>query len=201
MKAIKLICGLLFVATICGSCKKDIRTKEPVMDVQYLLLSFKDAQGNDLVKGIKFDAWHNGGYVTGGDDDIGGTVNSGIFILNLAYDDEVKRFSSSLKIDLIKGGFEESYFTGIKNDDNDDLLFIIPALNTTRSEKKVTLKLKCSYLFGDDAVHDIVTWWKPEENMRKSFCYRIEYGGKEFTGIDNVKTNPHFSIATIILNK
>ena len=68
-------------------------------------------------------------------------------------------------------------------------------------EKKVTLKLKCSYLFGDDEVHDIVTWWKPQKGTRNSLCYRIEFGGKEYTDIDHVKTDLYHSIATVVLDR
>ena len=68
-------------------------------------------------------------------------------------------------------------------------------------EKKIVFRFKDSSMFGDNEEHEIVTWWKPENDTelgkRNPICYIVEYGGKEFSV--NKVSNVNF--ATIILGK
>ena len=89
--------------------------------------------------------------------------------------------------------------------------------------EKATFQLSCPYIFGDNKVHDIATWWKPEKiadawlghrflELAPS-CYRIEIDGKEITEITYVSDLPYnqsgsihgqagpYSIATIVLDR
>ena len=52
--------------------------------------------------------------------------------------------------------------------------------------EKITFRLTCPYIFGDNEAHDIVTWWELHEYY--TTCYRIEYGGKELSVEEGVAT-------------
>jgi hypothetical protein len=52
---------------------------------------------------------------------------------------------------------------------------------------KVIIKLKCPFIFGDDKVYEIVTYWQPKEGMPYyrgnpyfGECYLVEFEGKEY---------------------
>lgn len=72
-------------------------------------------------------------------------------------------------------------------------------------ERMLTYKLKCPYLFGDDAVHEFVTYWdipkaKSGWTDYMAKCYRIEFEGNEIvpTSLDKYELS---NTATIIVNK
>jgi hypothetical protein len=63
----------------------------------------------------------------------------------------------------------------------------------------ITYNLSCPSIFGDEEVHEIVTYWEPNpERPRQQKCYRIEYAGKEF---NDITYNEYgiLSFATLIL--
>ena len=199
-----------------------------------LLLSFRDASGNDLVKGIEF--WGNNypslSYdVPGGDTHAKGIVKRELHTLDYIYEDNyVEPFyphSFFRPMGLRKGEpFSEKYTE--MNSNYDYLYFqsyaygdgvimgedMPPNFKPATYAKKITFRLTCSYLFGDDEAHDIVTWWKPiydtEKGARSPICYSIEFDGKEITEISYVcdvfyhngeKFHHPYSIATIILDR
>ena len=48
----------------------------------------------------------------------------------------------------------------------------------------LTYKLKCPTVFGDEAEHELVTYWevpKIQNNFAKAICNRIEFEGKVIT--------------------
>jgi len=50
--------------------------------------------------------------------------------------------------------------------------------NCPNPAETLIFKLKCPYMFGDDAVHDIVTYWKEGNKPTNSrLCYRVELDG------------------------
>ena len=63
--------------------------------------------------------------------------------------------------------------------------------------EKIIFRLTCPYLFGDDAEHDIVTWWEPLFG-NNTICSRVEYDGKECLLEGGEESYP---IATIILDR
>jgi len=70
---------------------------------------------------------------------------------------------------------------------------------------KIIYQLRFPVLFGDDKVHDIVTWWKEPEGQvnylsKYLLCYRIELDGKEITVYSFPTTLP-YSEATIVLGR
>ena len=50
--------------------------------------------------------------------------------------------------------------------------------------RKITYQIRCPYVFGDEEIHEFVTYWDlcliPQDG-RKAKCYRIEYEGKIYT--------------------
>ena len=196
MKVVRLICCLLLTAVICGSCNKKDLNSRPIDEPRALLLSFRDAAANDLVKGIEFDA---DGYADG----LYGVVMPELYALYYVYEDgdipdPWQHNAGSPQIDLRKSGHTEA-LGAIINDDYDYLLFHTLTETTQPFVEKITLKLKCPYLFGDNETHDIDTWWK--QSSKGDLCYRIDFDGKEYTEIVYDKLNPYPSIATIILDK
>ena len=195
--------------------------------LQQLLLSFQDKSGNDLVKGIGF--WSNYWLAfnpvdstrlvytgtEGGETDAWGVVNSELYTLEYAfngipYDKNILADYDWEKPPL---GFRRGKPFSKKYPElngNYDYLFF----NTVSRTGKITFKLSCPYLFGDDAVHDIDTWWKYEEDIEFPICYRIEFGGKEITEITYIYDPPYkdefgaiwvnrnpYSVATLVFDK
>jgi len=71
----------------------------------------------------------------------------------------------------------------------------------------LTYKLKCPYVFGDEAVHEIVTYWdipktKSGDGSVYAKCNRIEFEGKVITPITyeySLNKYVYISYATIVL--
>jgi len=77
--------------------------------------------------------------------------------------------------------------------------FYLP-VNDCPEEKILTYKLKCPYVFGDDSVHEFVTYWDiPRDKINHSAkCSRIEFEGNEITPTPMDKYEQSYT-ATIIL--
>ena len=222
---IKLV-AMLTVA-VAMSCNSALESEEPIAPsglpatsyIHILYLSFQDASGNDLVKGIEFNAWDriNGVEITGREEDMGGAVKPELYSLEYVYEDRnqdpsKQRHSGNHPITALnKGvGLNEAYPE--VNSAYDYLQFYTHSTNSLYYEifegrnvkvpfaENITIKLKCHYLFGDNVVHEIVTLWEKPTIGVYSKCYRIKFGGKEFTEIIYENYN-QYSIATVILEK
>ena len=204
---------------------------------QELLISFQDASGNDLLKGIefwtgrRFDSAHGDwiGYnfwdeIPRGELDLYGRLKRELYTLEYAYDDIFENHWSYNQIGFLNGKLFSKKYSEL-NGNYDYLYFQTDGGGSGFDEdgecysfyKKVTFKLSCPYVFGDDAVHIIDTWWKDEKyaNMCSPVCYYIEVDGKdveaEITYIYDVpfiyeggsygKINGPYSIAMIVLDK
>jgi len=164
-----------------------------------IFLSFQNVSGNDLVKGMNFS-----GYMT----DPGGFVKDELYTLEYV----LPHFQSD-RMSLLKGKSFSKIFPEL-NGNYDYLYFAI-----NNGDEKITIKLTCTHVFGDDTVHEIVTWWKKTERLG-ALCYRIEFGGKEYnkisyiyddfgtikdglggTEVIKIENYRTYSVATIILNR
>ncbi|MBP1631432.1 MAG: hypothetical protein H6Q15_2325 [Bacteroidetes bacterium] len=146
--------------------------------VYNLALSFQDASGKDLVNGIELKDY--------------ATVN-----LN-AYN-----------LDIIASEPRESRYdaiVGIKKY-NDSCCYLTKNLNVSiredrPEERKLTYRLQCPHVFGDNDVHYIVTYWDiPKDKKGLEYyakCTLIEYGGNKI--MPHIDEDERFYIATIILN-
>ena len=188
MKTLK-ISVLLLTTLIINSCtdKGDcIGCNAP--HYQHLLwLSFQDESGNDLLEGSEFVWSSNYGMADTGKPEF--------YALDIFHEDRI----------IVPGDYysrlylAKGWLSPPKDYATPDYNYLWFDTYSSRIvdeyfAKKVTLRLACPYLFGDNETHDIVTWWEPIIGTTRATCYRIEYGGKEFPVSEE-------SIATIILDR
>jgi len=206
MKSIKLMILLAVVAAL--SCSKTDETDDIFAYNYFLYLSFMDASGNDLVKGIGLDTY----YVTE-EDTIGGYVKTDLYTLKVDFPNYWQSISAAYNtvLSLTEGKVFREVYPESKDNDYDLLSFYVYShrvyygygvIVRVPFAEKITFKLKCPYIFGDDEEHEIVTWWKQKTKKNKGspdsvLCYRIELGGKEFTKITH-GTNEDISLATVV---
>ena len=211
MKIFKLIGSLLALAVIYTSCDKKIRGYAVESTYYYyLFLNVQDASGNDLVKDIDLH------------DDIHALleVNRDLYTLDVVYPDVYmdpvwrSRHPETICENCIPDpmyyrlGYRiKDFYPGDAIKDDYAYLVFYPQVSMGNHwdkkivpADKIIYQLKCPYLFGNDEVHEIVTYWEPSPQgnwEKQQFCYRIEFDGKEFDITYNeTKT---ISYATIIL--
>ena len=69
-----------------------------------------------------------------------------------------------------------------------------------RLQETVKYQLTCPTIFGDNAVHEFITYWKEDEDLnpdaaqRFATCTKVEYDGKEITPIKGV-TIIHYDLS------
>ena len=213
MKTLKLIC-LLLTMLIINSCKNDDDTLPLVIGedggyglnfyIHTLYLSFQDASGNDLVKGISTEPKKI-------------TVEPELYTLEIDFEDGIPNpWKYVTKMSLFGGWAIERNLHIAVNENYDYLRFTTGGSPTYAAygddkdkrvdkipfSEKITFTLKCPYLFDDNVAYEIVTWWKPSKRVQLggTICYCIEFEGKEFIEIitDEYETS---SVATIVLSK
>jgi len=195
MKALKRICLLMTVLALLCSCSKD--NSEPEADTgpyRYnLRLSVQDVSGNDLVKGIGYDERVDPDLYTLEvvfpdriQDQIQRYiqfVNESIINKTLILDDNNDWFDYYPAIPMIvcrdRDDYDDGYYhlgLGCMSDVFDDSYERLPIA------EKITFKLRCPYIFGDNVEHDIVTYWynNPEISY-VIFCSRVEIENKVYT--------------------
>jgi len=190
MKTLKFS-GLLAIIILCGSCSlvsdllTDIFDHEPKFANYLLELGFQDASGKDLVKGIE--------------------LADSLYTLDIILSEPCKNWDNNIYNTRARSGMIPQVYRPVfdceKLDNGYYVLtnyFSIPQGDCPET-KMLTYKLKCPYLFGDDAVHELVTYWnisnKSHENVYGK-CSRIEFEGKVF---DKITYDGYMSSATIIL--
>ena len=225
----KIITLLIVIVIVLSNCShiNDTEDSETILNCclsdfydHYLLLSFQDASGNDLLSGI---------------------VNPELYTLDVVFPDEIKNplhAKDDLELPMTPPPALVLHKTVEHlNSDYDYLSFRTSSnvyaidSNGNRVERpfdeplKITFRLKYPYLFGDSATHDIVTWWElvveeryiiekdiiearnlPEieggyyYEIKYVKCSLIEFGGTEITEINQEEFYP-FSTATIVLDR
>lgn len=119
--------------------------------------------GNDLVKGIEVDSGSSRAH----------------------FGPEIKPELYTLKIicpGLCMNIYNPQPYIQVERSDINYLVFVVYIINNDECPyaNTLTYKLNCPYIFGDDAVHELVTYWKEGNKPTKScICYRIELDGKE----------------------
>ena len=164
MKTIKLVFIFIVVATLC-SCNPCRRGPWH----EYLLdLSFQDASGNDLLSGIEYDAYLY--------DPHRGTIKKELMHLSIYYDGIYSL--SSVALGEIAVSIHQK---------SDSIYYIAQDFAFNKCDPyvdKIIFRVRCPYVFGDNYIHEIITYWRPAKNDFFE-CYRIEYEGKEITEIKN----------------
>ena len=198
MKSLKIITLLIVVAATLCNCSVNNKNG-PAVNIHdsfyyhLLLLSFQDASGTDLIKGIEFDRLQL----------YAGTVRSD-YTLNAVYPDGITNPVPYYTIDNNEGILFE--------DDKDHLSFASTSYKVRYDSRgieikepfveKIIYKLRCPYIFGDDETHEIVTWWEAKTEydygkLEYALCCRIEFNGKVFTEIKYISNN-NISVTTLI---
>ena len=176
------------VLVILCSCTTDKGPSLPFF--HYILrLSILDASGNDLVKGIVCNAWDSEkGQMSELDSDFG-SVKPDLYKLEVVFPEPwmdvyhrtptpgaiLDRIVPTLAVHII----DDYYYLYLEtsSDRYDDK-------ERSRAAEMLTFKLTCPYIFGNNAIHEIVTYWKEGNKPTNSrVCYRIEIGGNTFTEI------------------
>lgn len=201
MKTLKLISLFLTLLMLSGCNKEMIDGPYQFYSYDALYLSFQDLAGNDLVNGIENEDYWLQFVMSEGE------ITPGI-LKGLDYNEPL---GSALKaiywqpserifLNIIDGTYYLLFYlmTPKYSDLYNNHTSFLPA-------ETITLKLKCLYVFGDDAEYEIVSYWKPyEDNPYRQICYRIEAGGKEYA-VDHFSTRPdnlpNAASATVILER
>lgn len=207
MKTLKLIGLLTLVIMDFSSCDKIFDRHEPEFVVYNLGLSLRDASGNDLVKGIGLGEWVPGNIPE--EQAQSGSVKDDLYVLDIIVSEPCWNWDNNIYNTPARPGFEPdinrpklvmskyNVYCYLTND------FSVP-VNDCPEEKKLTYKLKCPYVFGDEAVHEFVTYWDiPKSNYAHTFerfakCNRIEFEGNEITPTPIDKNEQSYA-ATIII--
>ncbi|MCD8093968.1 MAG: hypothetical protein LUF01_14535 [Bacteroides sp.] len=185
MKTLKTLGLLIFVAINFSSCRY---TDEPKFIVYNLGLSFQDASGNDLVKGIGLEEWSAS---TSMENALWGSVDPDLYVLDIIVSEPCNNWDNEIYNSPARPGFSPTVHRlqlAMERNYNSNCYltnsFGFP-VGDCPEEKILTYKLKSPYVFGDDATHEFVTYWDiPKikkapgtENFAK--CYRIEFEGTE----------------------
>ncbi len=202
MRTLKILGLLAFMIMNFSSCRY---TDEPKFIIYNLGFSFQDASGNDLVKGIGLEEWSGMSM----ENALWGSVDPDLYVLDIIvsepcdnWDNEIYNSQVGYKPDVYrpKLAMERNYNSNCYLTNRFGL-----QVGDCPEEKRLTYKLKSPYVFGDDAIHEFVTYWDiPKikktpgtENYAK--CYRIEFEGNEIIP-QSPKDKSKNYVATIMLD-
>jgi hypothetical protein len=200
MKPLKTAALLALVSISFSSCWLIFIDSSPELVAYNLGLSFQDASGNDLVKGIGLEEWGGG---TSIEDAKWGTVNRDLYVLDIMVSISCKGIPERPGVvrDVSRPAL-------IMARENDGYCYLINSFNVVvkycPEEKILTYKLKCPDVFGDEAVYEFVTYWDiPKKNYaytheRYAKCYRIEFEGNEIIPQPPADTNKSGKYKAII---
>ena len=169
MKTLKLIQYFILSMTLMCGC---IAKVEGPYFHHYLLLGFQDSSGNDLIKGI---GTNKGGP---GDESLL-FVKPDLYTLEL----EEAKCEDSVEPECVICDVDKPrlYFS-LKSDESGDPLIFTFSMVSARTKKcsspaeTLIVNLKCPYIFGDDQIHEIVSYWEKKGNSSTN-CYDVKMDG------------------------
>jgi len=207
MKALKYISFLLCCTLFCTSCENKAQLPKgtkPLDIDHYLWISFRDASGKDLVKGIEYGL-DKPDTVPANAPEMGG-INSDLYTLKAifpegAFDTTDKSLWGCSPCDSNVIFPEFSYIGPPYYDSMGNYYYVrIRTFSIPEDDvKMLTYLITCPYIFGDDSVHEIVTYWRLPTNYKQLFykaCDRIVFDGKECNNI-SYEDYEQISLATI----
>lgn len=154
------------------------------MDYYWLTVSFKDASGKDLVAKLGDERWVS----SRNQSSWAGEINPERYKLDIVLSNPHESWDNTIYNTRAKEGVfapdvNQPYFMIAKYDENhvgtltykgEDSIegdcylfsnFNIPAINGIQNT--LTYKITCPTIFGDNATHEIVTWWKEGQSFPK----------------------------------
>jgi hypothetical protein len=202
MKTIKTLALLSLLLITVSSCDLPFGGSTTMSFYRYeLALNFQNASGDDLVKGIELG------------DVLGGTVRSDLYVLDIILYEPCENWDNDIYNTPARPGYTPDVHRPtlqVKEGDNGYSYlaneFFVP-INGCPEEKILTYKLTCPYLFGDEEIHELVTYWNVPEKREwhgvYAKCYLIEYEGKAITPVrmDEVNDGDENYAATITLGE
>lgn len=161
IKTLALLSVLLVTVSSCNFLFGNLfNSEDEQLPLYYnLALSFRDASGKDLVKDIA-------------EADTLGTVDSEEYALDVAVYDPCSGAAIPGVSPILMVRYDNDYSYLASS-------FILPASNC--AEKQLTYRLKCPYIFGDDAEHELVTYWSTPTGNVLATCYSGEFDGKSIS--------------------
>jgi len=187
LKLITILCvACLFVAymLIMNGCHSN--NYNDYQPRQYILfLGVQDADGDDLVKGVEgiktsFTPW-------------GPEIKSDLYTFEIIYPDPCMdvyyNHYHSGEVGFIPDDIgQHPPIQVVKLDDRYSLIFDVKTNNyeccPCPFANSLTFKLSCPYIFGDDIVHEIITYWREavvDPYRQRIFCDRIVLDGKDYS--------------------
>jgi len=176
MKTSKIVGLLTFIIINFSTCDLLFRHHDHMSEsvVYNLGLNFQDGAGNDLVEGIGLEEW--------------GHVIPDLYVLDIILSEPCENWDNEVYNTPARPGFRPTAYRPqfVMQRYTDDCYltnrFGVP-VGDCPEEKILTYKLKVPYVFGDEAVHEIVTYWdipkKKSDYAYYAKCNRIEFEGKE----------------------
>lgn len=225
--------SILLITDSCNDDKDKIRYTGgllPTYSYDCIHLSIQDASGNDLVKGIEYD-WFQSDVP---EEEVSyGTIKRDEYTLDIVYFPDsmmspyVTRKINSARPDFIRSDLLSENVPTLRLKKIDGIYFLefheysnytydsgkkkLPPAN------KITFNLTCPYIFGDNTIHEIATYWKPKFNKNYyqsdkltdeyyQTCYCITLDGNEYD-LHHFALHPEISLipdtflVTVILER
>ena len=162
MKTLRNFSCLILVVIAISSCQPP----PPALDIYALVLCFQDASGNNILEDIESEQLCI--------DE--GTVNPELYSLDIILQNYING-------ETVPGPDIYPQTVPLQTRENNQLgtclSIYITRLRKKNNVRKLTYKLKCPYVFGDEEIHEIVAYWNLHELHAE--CYRIEFEGQEIT--------------------
>ncbi|WP_072531606.1 hypothetical protein [Bacteroides ilei] len=173
----KIINTILLIIAIACSTSCDLQSNRMFNDTHYynLAFNFRDSSGNNLLGGINES-----------------TVRE-LYIIPKNY-----RNGEELEgPDRFQIKYEG--YLNIISFKNISTTLTASYTSLSQDLRKITYQIKCPYVFGDEDIHEFITYWDlcliPKDG-RQAKCYRIEYEGRAYTPLQ-IENN--YSLAVITL--
>lgn len=186
MKTLKMV-GVFALLIMNSSC--DLSEHDPSFFVYNLALNFQDASGNNLAEGIELEEWIPNDISM--EDAQSGSVKRDLYLLDIIISIPCWNWDNEIYNTPARPGYTPDVNRprlGIQRHHNGDYYltnnFVLP-VDGCPGQKILTYKLKCPYVFGDEKIHEFVTYWDipkgASSNNRYAKCSRIEFDGNEIT--------------------
>lgn len=178
MKKLKVFGLFAIVILSFNSCDRLFGNLPPESVGYELALSFQDSSGNDLVKGIELEEWpadismENAQW---------GTVKSDTYKLDIIVSEACENRYDEIGFEL-----DNRHILGMYRYDYNYLRISFGlGVSDCPEEKMLIYSLKCPYVFGDDDVHELVTYWEIQKSKNENYhiakCYLINFEGNDIT--------------------
>ena len=188
MKHIIVIISTILSAFICGSCVPSHMVYGDTISYG-LSFIFQDTEGNNLAEGIDLKDWIPSNEPQ--EQATGGEVAD--YKLDIILSKQSDKYDNENYHIIGLGAAEyDDYSPVLMYQRNNDKIFLGTRfgvyMDYVEPQEKLTYKITCPHIFGDNEIHVITTYWKQElgEIISHTYypeCYMVEFDGKAITDI------------------